>query len=185
MSVLCPRLEKFSAVISSESRVLTVTLWNTQLLFFQICFLPSSLFSPSGTPIRQMSSAWCCSTCPLSDLHFQRFFSSFFCSLCINVTALSSRSLILSSDSSSRVCCWTLLVYFSVHLVYSSALWLLLMTITLNCLSGKLLISVSLRFFPLRFFFFFLTWNIFPSFLILLDSLCFFFLHVRWASFLS
>ena len=123
-------------------------------------------------------------------------FSQFFFYLLLwldDSIALYSGSLILSLFH--LVCYWTLLVYFSLQLcdfclVLPYILYLfvkvlilylpillpnlvsIFMTITLNSLSGKLLISILLRFF-LRYYFVF-AWNIFFCFFIFLHPLCWF-----------
>ena len=118
-------------------------------------------------------------------------------------TALSLRWLILSLLY--LVCCWTLLLFFSSVIVCFSSvasIWQFLifpisllkfslcssillpssasffMTITLNSLSTKLFISISLRLLP-KALSHLVTWNRFLCFFILLDSLCFF-LYSRW-----
>lgn len=107
----------------------------------------------------------------LCSLSKNSFFCCFFCSFGMNFTVMSSSS--LSVSCFHLVCRWTLFAFFSVYLLYSSVLWRLFlsyifclfvevlavfihtslslvsifMTIILNSLSGKLVISISIRFF--------------------------------------
>ena len=143
-------------------------------------------------------SVCCCSIGPFSYIHFQKFFLL----LCLgDFYYLSLRSLIYSSTSysllfnpvsvfffffSSAITFFrsvTSVSYFliflslsySSHCVHPSSLVFvsIFMTITLNSLSGRLLISISLGSFSKVLACFFI-WNIFLCLPILLNALCLF-----------